>query len=139
MTRRHREVAIGRELRALREGLRALWRSHEKSDARVADVERRLAALERLAATPDARRVPLAQAARMLGASRQHVYRLGLATVLDLLDVREPEAERATWSVGLDSLERLLAARRRERPGLLGQADPSIAGQRRISGAQEDT
>ena len=124
MTRRGRDINLQRVLA----GLRALWSALERTDAKQDEIEARLATLERQAAAPDAQRVPLARAARMLGVSRQHAQRLAAAGVLDAADVREPEAARAVWTVSLESLERLLEERCGERLGPLGQPNPPKTG-----------
>lgn len=118
-----RLAALERDNIAFREALAEERAARERLAARVLE-------LERAAAAPS-ERVPLAQAAKALGVSRKHAYRLGLAGVLDLLDLREPGAPRATWSVSATSLERLLEARRHVRPGLPGQAKHAGAGRRR--------
>jgi hypothetical protein len=125
------------ELEATRATIAALW-------ARVERLERRseLRAIpgrpepaptsaQRWEEVPAAarRRVPLGEAAELLGVGRDHVLRLGRAGALDLMDLRSEDADRARWVVTLESIERL-AEQRRARPARPAHPDPEPPGRR---------
>lgn len=107
-------------LAALRQ--RSTASAHERINAleqALFQLALRLADLERgqrrgHAAPPRPRespRVSLARAGRMLGVSRDHALSLGRRGLLDLADMREEGARKPLWTVSLERVEALLAAR----------------------------
>jgi len=56
-------------------------------------------------------RIPTKAAARFLGATTRHIVALIRVGELEAVDVRAPNAKRASWSIGVASLRAFVARR----------------------------
>ena len=107
MTRRWRPG----EPEAVARSLRGLWQAVEQLAGRLAEVERRTAALEHeMALGRETRRVPAVAAARRLGLSLASVRRLVESGALAGEALHLPDRERRVWVVELESLQRFEGA-----------------------------
>ena len=109
----------------------AAWSAAERAfraqEQRIAALERALARGRRV----EPHRVPIASAARQLGVSRDHALRLARRDeLLDLLDMREPGAAQALYTVAGARIDELLEEARATRTACLADPDRAKDGRR---------
>src|SRR5262249_52931334 len=120
-----RVAAIEEESANRARGLRECWGALSAIEQRLGALNRRIARLERdRARDREPRRLPLSRAAVKLGVSRDHALKLARRLDLGLVDLREPGAPQALWTVDVARLDALLEARRARAACLPDPADP---------------